>query len=131
MACRTPVTLDPAPPACYVKRADSDAGSSVPRAAVGSDSLARFRGCIKGASRRAPRGHCPSLALHMGYVPLARQVEGVTTKLFYKIFSYVHVAPAHCHMSIDAFAIYSASGSVAVTASSNRSCRLMSLQTPP
>lgn len=53
IACRTPVTLDPAPPACYAKRADSDAGSSVPRAAVGSDSLARFRGCFKGASRRA------------------------------------------------------------------------------
>lgn len=76
MACRTPVTLDPAPPACCIKRADSDAGSSVPRGAVGFDMIARWSVCIKGASRRAPRGHYSSSALHMGYVPLARQVAG-------------------------------------------------------
>lgn len=76
--CSAIVTLDPAPPACYAKRADSDAGSSVPRAAVGSSSLARWSGCIKGASRRAPRGHCPSLALQ-GSRPLARQVAGATS----------------------------------------------------
>lgn len=97
--------------------------------AVGISIIARWMARIKGAPRRS-RGHYSPSALQ-GHVPLARQVAGVTTKLFYKIFSYVHVAPAHCHMSIDAFAIYSASGSVAVTASSNRNCRLISLQTPP
>lgn len=97
--------------------------------AVGIAIIARWMARIKGAPRRS-RGHCFTMSAS-GYAPLALQVAGVTTKLFYKIFSYVHVAPAHCHMSIDAFAIYSASGSVAVTASSNRNCRLMSLQTPP
>lgn len=61
--CSIVVTLDPAPPACYAKKADSDAGNSVPRAAVGCESLARWSGCIKGATRRAPRGHCSSSAL--------------------------------------------------------------------
>lgn len=64
--CSAIVTLDPAPPACYAKRADSDAGSSVPRVAVGFDMIARFRGCIKGASRRAPRGHCRTISA-LGY----------------------------------------------------------------
>lgn len=91
LSCSTIMTLDPAPPACYAKRADSDAGSSVPRAAVGSDSLARFRGCIKGASRRAPRGHCPSLALHMGYVPLALRVARVTScHSYYTMILLIH-----------------------------------------
>lgn len=85
------VTLDPAPPACYAKRADSDAGSSVPRAAVGFDSLARWSVCIKGASRRAPRGHCPSLALHMGYVPLALRVARVTScHSYYTMILLIH-----------------------------------------
>lgn len=85
--CSAIVTLDPAPPACYAKRADSDAGSSVPRAAVGSDSLARWRGCIKGASRRS-RGHCRTMSAS-GYVPLARQVAGATSH-YTGIFSLFH-----------------------------------------
>lgn len=86
--CRTPVTLDPAPPACYAKRADSDAGSSVPRAAVGSDSLARWSCCFKGASRRAPRGHYRTISAS-GYV--ASSSAGSRGNVI--LYGYIHAFP--------------------------------------
>ena len=88
--CSMIVTLDPAPPACYAKQADSDAGSSVPRVAVGFDMIARFRGCIKGASRRS-RGHC-SIVYASGYAPLARQVAGATSH-YAGICTFFHTRP--------------------------------------